>query len=329
MNRYRFVFLLPDADRNKGGAKVILDHVRGLCALGARASVLARADGAPGAHWGVDVDVTEMLPKSNASEVVVVVPEVTNGKSILALRNQGFRVVLLAQSWIFLPICFGSRPAEVIAALDSVVCTSAQIAGFLSRNFGVTDACRVPVKVDPIDVDPGIRRVGVACMPAKRRFEAQLIEYLFRVRFPDLADVPWIAIDNVPHAEAIRRLRGAEYFLALPRFEGFGLPPLEAMAAGCVVVGFASTGVREYATMQNGIWLVEDDVEGVVEQLGLAVRAGRNDPSVHSARISAARATANLFGDREFMAALAQAYGQPAPVRSLRPAGPSGSASAG
>lgn len=307
----RFVFVLPGDDRRKGGAKVIVDHARGLRALGARASVLVPEGEAPGAHWDLEVEWTKKLPVADASETVLVIPELMKPASIRSLRESGFRIVLLAQSWIFLSNCFGERPAEMRAMLDGVICTSEHIAGFLARNFGIADALRVPVIISmPDPAADAVARSGIACMPAKRSFEAKLIEYLFRIRFPELASVRWTMIDGVRHRQALEHLREAEYFLALPRFEGFGLPPLEAMAAGCVVVGFTGSGVRDYATAENGFWLPEDDVEGIVEKLGAAVRAGLDDPSAHASMVAAARETAGRFDERRFMEALAAAYGE-------------------
>jgi glycosyltransferase involved in cell wall biosynthesis len=60
-------------------------------------------------------------------------------------------------------------------------------------------------------------------------------------------------------------------FLALSRLEGFGLTPLEAMAAGCVVVGFTGIGGREYATAGNGFWVGEDDFPVCIDQLKAAI----------------------------------------------------------
>ena len=51
---------------------------------------------------------------------------------------------------------------------------------------------------------------------------------------------------NTPHEEIIARMGEYRYFLTLSPAEGFGLMPLEAMAMGCVVMGFDGYGGRDY-----------------------------------------------------------------------------------
>ena len=56
----------------------------------------------------------------------------------------------------------------------------------------------------------------------------------------------WIPVENLPPEGVARALRGADVFLATGFPEGFGLPPLEAMACGCVVAGFTGMGGWDY-----------------------------------------------------------------------------------
>jgi glycosyltransferase involved in cell wall biosynthesis len=52
-------------------------------------------------------------------------------------------------------------------------------------------------------------------------------------------------LEGRPEAEVADRLREAVLFVSLSRAEGFGLPPAEALACGCHVIGFHGMGGRE------------------------------------------------------------------------------------
>lgn len=52
--------------------------------------------------------------------------------------------------------------------------------------------------------------------------------------------------NNLSQAEMIRSFQAADIYLAIGYPEGFALPPLEAMACGCVVIGFTGGGGLEH-----------------------------------------------------------------------------------
>jgi glycosyltransferase involved in cell wall biosynthesis len=79
----------------------------------------------------------------------------------------------------------------------------------------------------------------VATMP---RRGAELIEQA-RQCCPQLQ---FAAIDGNTESDVARQMRQAGYFLATAEGEWFGLPALEAMAAGCVVLSVAVIGGVEY-----------------------------------------------------------------------------------
>lgn len=57
-------------------------------------------------------------------------------------------------------------------------------------------------------------------------------------------------VDGLSQSELIKEYHSADIFLALGYPEGFSLPPLEAMACGCVVIGFTGGAASEF--MING-----------------------------------------------------------------------------
>ena len=65
--------------------------------------------------------------------------------------------------------------------------------------------------------------------------------------------------------------------LALNARESFGLVPIEAMASGCIVVGFHGYGGLEYATPENGYWFSPEYMEEVADALAGVVEALERD----------------------------------------------------
>jgi glycosyltransferase involved in cell wall biosynthesis len=60
-----------------------------------------------------------------------------------------------------------------------------------------------------------------------------------------------VIVDSLTERELVLEYQKADIFIATGYPEGFGLPALEAMACGCVVVGFSGGGGLEY--MVNGV----------------------------------------------------------------------------
>ena len=83
------------------------------------------------------------------------------------------------------------------------------------------------------------------------------------------------------------------------RAEGLGLPPLEAMAAGCLVCGFAGEGTLDYARAENGVWAREGDIEGCVKSVQQALTITRQ-PDRHVAMVKAGAATAAAYDLQRF-----------------------------
>ena len=83
---------------------------------------------------------------------------------------------------------------------------------------------------------------------------------------PDLVDVLGF-VDDLPAL-----VRGASVFLMSSRYEGFGLPALEAMASGVPVVAFDNSAVTE-VVRGGGVLVPDGDVEAMAQAASRLLRS--------------------------------------------------------
>lgn len=74
-------------------------------------------------------------------------------------------------------------------------------------------------------------------------------------------------------------LRESAFFFSFGKAEGFSLPPLEAMACGCVVVGYHGAGGREYFDPAFSYSVEPGDIIGFARKAEEVLTTYRNRPS--------------------------------------------------
>jgi len=94
-----------------------------------------------------------------------------------------------------------------------------------------------------------------------------------------------------PSDEALRDLYRTSRVLVFPsRYEGFGLPPLEAMATGCAVVTTRVGAIPDFSRDRVSAWWVEPgDVEGMVAGVLRLLGSDAEAESMGGAAVAAAR----------------------------------------
>lgn len=82
---------------------------------------------------------------------------------------------------------------------------------------------------------------------------------VFKAIAEALPDVHFSQIHGLSEAETAACLKSADVFLAISANEALGLPPLEAMCAGCCVVGFPGVGGFEFMRHLETAFLAPND----------------------------------------------------------------------
>lgn len=161
--------------------------------------------------------------------------------------------LVYVQNWAFahgkLPpgVRWEQLPVEFLAV-------SQPVAWFMEQTIGVNPPILRPginrQRFYPPERDPAAplrEPLRIAFMPRKNKSMATQIRAIFDARSPRHGiPTEWVEIHGLPPDGVAAALRSSHIFLATGFPEGLGLPPLEAMACGCLVAGFAGFGGWDY-----------------------------------------------------------------------------------
>lgn len=260
-----------------GGVKVMLQHCLLLQEMGFCAKPL-RLGSYEGNFFGYPI---ESVPISEVSLTlgaydVVVCPEI-NPRA--ALRFQGGQKVMFVQNWVHL-YENNMFPKEQIFGtyIDNGFSKVMSCSQFLLGKLGRESNEDLSVVRNFIDLscfkrNDSVRRPGrVLALPRKKPQDLDKI-----MRLLEGENFEFRLVDSLSEAELIKEYQAADVFLATGYPEGFGLPPLEAMACGAAVVGFTGGGAGEF--MRDGeTALVASD--GDCEEAALKLKKLLRDPEL-------------------------------------------------
>jgi len=272
-----------------GGLTVIFQIVQLARELTDRAFVIAERD--TPYYFDVSLDVQAFANTADVKDGDIVVFSETDLRPI-AMMPPGIRRWILCQNHHYIFNQRATQPGWDDLAIEAVICSSRTILNFVKEVFPRIPSYHLPCFLDHAALEPTSKRTQIAYMPRKRRTEADFLIGALAALHPQYDDVRLVTIDGLKFTEAAAILRESSIFLALGHLEGLGLPALEAMSAGCLVVGFAGGGGREFASPVNGLWCSDDDVVGAVAQLARAVDLVTLKPLLAAEIIAQGRRTA-------------------------------------
>lgn len=283
---------------NSGGEAVNEDHVLALRALGYRAYLFYIED-TPIGHFASRAPVLRAgSSMAFGAKDVIVVPEPWR-HHIDGFAPMNVKKVMHCQNPYYL--FNGVDDVSCIAQKGiSAVMTCSDYTSGLMRRMGYQGHLQtVQPQLSPLFKEGAQKKQQIAYMPRKREYETSFVKGLFKSVHPELRDVPWVPIHNMSLAECAQTLQESAVFAAFSHIEGLGLPPLEAMACGCVVVGFDGLGGSDYSSPHNGFWIAEGDHMGFAHRLAEGLRAAAQ-PDWYASIRSHALATAARYAGKQF-----------------------------
>lgn len=271
----------PPLKTMSGGCMVLLQIARQLLAMGRLGGVLCW-EAPPREADAADLPWQRAGQADMAREDVFLVPEGWPNALVFGLRAR-CRTVLYCQNWSYLfhgleeGVHWRDLPVEFLAVSDPVAWHMEQVLG--KRPQIIRPSLDLELFHAPASKPGGALRIGF--MPRKNKALAEQIRRIFEERNPK-AHVQWVPIHGLDRPGVAEALGSCHVFLVTGFPEGCPLPPLEAMACGCLCVGFTGFGGWDYMRQiepdgyaphgyvphdvpwgGNGWWFADGDVLGV------------------------------------------------------------------
>lgn len=293
------VFLCPPATVINGGTKYLYKMGEVLAAQGHEVQMFEQEGRRP-TWFPTKLPVVGQGVLRPRADQAFILPE-DQPKLLDSVRTWPQRKVIYAQNHFYAALGVGEAESYADYGVTHILCSSQAIYAYAQLRHPKLKPYVIPCAIDTGLFKPGLKQKRIAYMPRKRGIEASYLRDMFRHLYPEYRNWAWDSIHDQAETETARRLGEAQLFLSLSRLEGFGLTPLEAMAAGCVVAGFTGIGGREYANDSNGFWANEDDFPACLAALKQAVDLASAAPSDSTtAYRSAAAATLARYTDATF-----------------------------
>jgi tetratricopeptide (TPR) repeat protein len=311
----QIVFINPFSNVEvTGGIKTTYNHADLLRQMGFNVTVF-QPDGPP--NWcsprlqtltsttlAVTADDVLVFPETLHGPIAQLAQMQTQARKVMFCQNQFymFSFNITAENYAKLGFTDFIVPGEICKrALESVQKV---------QNISV-----VPLSIDP-EFFPRGKSMRIVTVPRKYKphdglpGHAPLLQTMLGLKYPHFGSTPWELIEGKTSADVAESLGRSTIFLSLCNMEACPLTPLEAMASGCIVVGYHGIGGLEYATSQNGFWYSPEQLDEVTDTLASVIEGlNSNDPKLREIQANGL-ATAARFNERRTKEALLRVYGR-------------------
>lgn len=274
-------FVCPHYKFPSGGVRKLYHCVDILNAAGLDAAILHARPGFRCSWFENATRVVSARELTLGPRDIFVVPEVY-GRSICNLPRNVRQVIFNQNAYLTLSSLENglayAAPYTNNPDLALVLVVSQDNADVIRRTFPAIPVRRLRLGINPSlyhpPQDPKQRRI--VYMPRKRPDDAAAVLEQLRLRGA-LNGWDIVAIDGRSEAETAELLRTARLFLSFSFREGFGLPPLEALACGCIVVGYHGSGGREYFHPPFATAVEDGDIAAFVSAVEEAIHGIDSD----------------------------------------------------
>lgn len=279
--RQRIHYLSPDPTQPRGGVRVFYRHVDLLNEAGFDAVVVHAGRGYRASWFENRTRVVAAADVGLGGSDLLVVPEFYG--SNLALLPAGPRIVLFNQGPYYTFVGVEPDAAAALAAppVEAILTVSQDASRLLGFTFPDAPVHLARSVVDGDVFHPGdgsAPRRRIAYPTNRRPGERHQLLSMLAAR-GRLAGWEFVPIAGLSETQVADVLRDCAIFLSFSERDGFGLPPAEAMACGCYVIGFHGQGGAEFFDPAFSSPVAEADIVAFARAVEEAALAYDADPT--------------------------------------------------
>jgi hypothetical protein len=240
-------FFCPDLPHVLGGVRQIYRQVDMLNANGFDAWVVHRKKGFKIKWFEHETRVMyEPAPVRKQLDVAVF-PEIWGSK--INQWGKEIRKAVFNQNayytWTSQPLKGKFDPPYLNPQVIATIVVSEDSRRYLEYVFPKMPIYRIRYSINPKLYFPEQKKKQIAVMPRKNLEDVKQVLHNLSCRGA-LQGWKVALIDKFSEAQAAAVLRESAVFLSSSHPEGFGLPPCEGLACGCIVVGYHGGGGKEF-----------------------------------------------------------------------------------
>lgn len=283
--------LSPDNNKPSGGIKILYRHVDVLNQNGVDAYLLHEKAEFRCTWFSNDTRIAYLEDVRLSASDFLVIPEIygpnmlamgdmpmIGGKAKKVIFNQNCRYTFLGQT----------LESVLDPDFDMAYCHHDEFAGvivvsedskkYIEYVFPDTDVWRIHNAINIEQFTFNDRKKRQICyMPRKNAADALQVLAILRLH-GSLDDFDVVAIENKNESGVAEILKESMFFLSFGYPEGCPLPPAEAMACGCVVVGYDGFGGQEYFDRRFSYPVAVGDITGYSDTVGRLISMYKEDP---------------------------------------------------
>ncbi len=282
--------LCLDENRPYGGIRKLYRHVDLLNRNGFHAEIVHATKGFRCTWFENETPVSYINDDRSAlqgQDTVLVVPEVY-GPGIAEICP-GLPKVIFNQNGYYTFMQYSFDKADLVTPYRSadvvgVLTVSEDSQNYLKAAFPDIDVQRIHYGIDETLFQfSDAKKRRIAFMPRKNEHDARQVINMLKFR-GKLADWEFVPIEGKSEKEVAAVLHESMIFLSFGHPEGFGLPPAEAMACGCVAVGYHGMGGREFFRPEFSSPVDHGDILSFTLAVEQAIDEERTNPEAFRAK---------------------------------------------